>query len=573
MDSTAQPSGLTPEKLRWILEVTRKLAAPFDLNDLLHEVVDAAKVVLDADGATVWLYDAATDELVLRAARGLEPIRIHADLGIVGASFRTRQLSNVPDCYADPRFNREVDRASGYRTRCMLTLPLLGNDDAMVGAMQVVNRRSGVFDVNDEVVASALAAQCAVALQRAQMTERLVQAEKLRQEISVAREIQMGTLPKVPPKVAGYDVAGTFRPTDETGGDTYDFVPTPDGRLMMLMGDATGHGIGPALSVTQVHAMLRVAQRFGASLDETFRHINNQLAKDLPEDRFVTAFLGLLDPVGHELRYHSGGQGPLLHYHAADGSCEFLPPTTFPLGTMALTTTKPAKLQELHPGDIFALISDGVYEYQDAQGNQFGERGVAEVLARHGGRPMADLLRLVLDGLDAFGQGAPQLDDITMVLIRRLPPQPAVAADEAAAPGSHTAQQTFPRNLEALAPIFEFIQHFIEAEALGADERYAMGFTVEELFTNVLKYTVGGSGDIELRLERVEGELIGTLIDPDCEPFDVTKAPDFDIKMPADLRRTGGLGIHLIRRVVDSIEYDYTGRRSRITFKKKLELG
>ena len=178
----------------------------------------------------------------------------------------------------------------------MLTLPLVGYDDQLVGVLQVVNRRDGIFDADDEAVAAALAAQCAVALQRMQMTERLVSSEKLRQEISVAREVQMGTLPKAPPIVPGYDFAGLFQPTDDTGGDTYDFVPCDDGRIFVLMGDATGHGIGPALSATQVRAMLRVALRLGASLDDVFRHINDQLVDDLSEDRFVTAFLGQLDP-------------------------------------------------------------------------------------------------------------------------------------------------------------------------------------------------------------------------------------------------------------------------------------
>ena len=87
-------------------------------------------------------------------------------------------------------------------------------------------------------------------------------------------------------------MSGTFSPTDQTGGDLFDFVQLGDDRLFLLMGDATGHGIGPALSATQVRAMLRVALRLGASLDEAFVHVNDQLVEDLPADRFVTAFFG-----------------------------------------------------------------------------------------------------------------------------------------------------------------------------------------------------------------------------------------------------------------------------------------
>jgi phosphoserine phosphatase len=558
------PGRLAPERLAKILEVTRNLAKPADLDGMLYEVVDAAKDLLDAEGGTVWQYFPGTHELEMRVARGLDPIRIPADRGIVGECVRTGAIINVPDCYDDPRFDRAMDQRTGHRTRCLLTLPLVGYDDSLVGVLQVVNRHAGVFDGEDEAMAAALAAQCAVALQRMQMTERLVTAEALRQEIAVAREIQLGTLPKAPPELPGYELAGLFRPTDDTGGDTYDFVPATDGALMVLMGDATGHGIGPALSATQVRAMLRLAQRFGASLDDTFRHINDQLVVDLPEDRFVTAFLGRLDPALHEIRYHSGGQGPLLHFHAAAQDCEVLPPTTFPMGAMPLARLAAPRCATLAPGDIFALVSDGVFEYQDAGGAQFGELAVMDLLRRHQREPMDQVLERLLDSISAFGRGAPQLDDITVVLVKRLAlPDATDAAD-----GWIEAQE-FPRSFDALEPVFAFLDAALARARASADEAFAMRFTVEELFTNMVKYNAGGSGRIGLSLESRADALVGCLSDPDSERFDVTLAPDADVALPAEQRRPGGLGLHLIRRLVDAVEYDYSGRRSLITFRKQ----
>ena len=191
----------------------------------------------------------------------------------------------------------------------MLTIPLIGYEDSLIGVLQILNKNNGVFDDQDEYVAQALAAQAAVVLHRVKMTEAIIASEKLDQEITVARDVQMGTLPKRMPAVAGYDIAGTFTPTDQTGGDLYDFVPVSESQLFVLMGDATGHGIGPALSATQVRAMLRVALRLGAGLDDAFRHINDQLVEDLPDDRFVTAFFGLLDASQHQVKFHSGGPG------------------------------------------------------------------------------------------------------------------------------------------------------------------------------------------------------------------------------------------------------------------------
>ncbi len=566
--------GLSQDKLRRILEVTRDLARPIDLDTMLYTIVDAAKDLLDAEGGTVWQYQPEDDMLEMRVARGLDAIRIPADRGIVGECVRTRAPINVPDCYADPRFNRDVDKASGQRTRCMLSLPLVGYEEQLVGVLQVVNRREGVFNADDEAVAGALAAQCAVALQRMQMTQQLLATEKLRQEISVAREVQMGTLPKSPPQLPDYDFAGLFKPTDDTGGDTYDFVPCDDGRIFVLMGDATGHGIGPALSATQVRAMLRVAQRLGASLDEAFRHINDQLVVDLAEDRFVTAFLGQLDPRNHQLHYHSGGQGPLLHFRAADLSCDYQPPTTFPMGAMTLPALKPAKVAHLAPGDVFALISDGVYEYMDAQERQFGEDGVADVLRRYHDRPMPYLLGRLMEALREFGQGAPQLDDVTVVLIRRLPLDTKPAEDPQGRT-SHAGprwvrRQDFLRSFDALSGVFAFIQRCLGQADIGADARYAVEFTVEELFTNMVKYNPGGNARLELEIEREDDLLTCRLADPDSHFFDVTAAPDADVNAGAEQREPGGLGLHLIRRLVDSLDYDYSGRRSLITFSKRL---
>ena len=144
------------QALRQILEVTRKLAAPFDLDTMLAEVVDASRDILNADRGTVFLYDSAADELVVRVGTGLEPIRIPASKGIVGESAMTRKLINVPDCYADDRFNRAIDKQTGYRSRCMLTIPLIGYEDSLVGVLQILNKNNGVFDAKDEYVAQAL---------------------------------------------------------------------------------------------------------------------------------------------------------------------------------------------------------------------------------------------------------------------------------------------------------------------------------------------------------------------------------------------------------------------------------
>jgi phosphoserine phosphatase RsbU/P len=409
---------LSPEDLESILAVTRLLAAPVDLRTMLLEVAAAARSVLCAERASIWLYDEKTSELYIEVASDLPSIRVPLGVGFVGTSARDRVLINVPDCYADPRFNQEVDHRSGFRTRCILTLPLLDHRDQLVGVMQVLNRRDGAFDAADEGLAVALAAQCAVALSRARMTEALVAAELLRKEVELAAVIQKSSLPGELPSVPGYEMHAEFLPASLTGGDTYDLTLLPQG-LLVVLGDATGHGIGPALSVTQMHALLRMAFRLGSDLETAFRHTNDALAQTLTDGRFVTAFIGLLDPLKHVVRFLSGGQGPILHFQAAAGACAAYKATSFPMGAMPIMKLKPAVQLFLAPGDWLVLLSDGVYEAENAQGEQFGRERVEALVAGHQDGAPRELARSVLEAVRLHTAGQEQGDDITLVLVKR----------------------------------------------------------------------------------------------------------------------------------------------------------
>jgi phosphoserine phosphatase len=420
-DRPGGTSGVDSRTLERILEVTRRLATPFDIEEMLAQVIDAGRAILDADRGTVFLYDEQSNELVSAHATGVKELRFPADRGIVGEAAQTRQIISVPDAYADPRFNPEGDKQSGYRTRCLLTVPLIGYDDSLVGVLQLLNKRDGVFTADDETVAAALAAQCAVALQRVQMTAQLLMKERVDRELAVAREIQTGVLPREMPQLEGYDVAGLSTPAEETGGDTFDLIPVDGGSLMVLLGDATGHGVGPALSVTQVRSMLRIAVRLGAELDAAFVQINDQLVEDLADNRFVTAFLGLLDPQANRIVYHAPGQGPLMQFHSARDEFEWRGSTALPLGLMDVLSLKEPESFELAPGDIVAVITDGVFEYEDTSEEQYGQDRVADYIRANRERPMMEVAHGLLEDVRKFGTSVPQADDITIVLARRLP--------------------------------------------------------------------------------------------------------------------------------------------------------
>jgi len=404
--------------LERVVVLMQKLMAHFDLDSVLFEIVETAQSLFGAELSTLWMYQADSDELVCVIPQLDSPITAGLGVGLVGTCAAMRALVNVPDITVDARFRRAVDGCGWLDRGSVLSVPIIDSNDEFIGVLQLVDEDGLRFDARAESMAKLLAAQAAVALQAVKVHLERMHFQRLNQEVETARAIQIATLPHTMPQVPGYEVHGHFQPADQAGGDLFDLAVL-DGRLFIVLGDATGHGFGPALSATQMQAMLRVAFRCGVDLDQAYRHVNNQLSEDLPDNRFITAFMGFLDPASHKVRFHSGGQGPILHWQASSNTPQWHAPTTFPFGVMHVDAPGKAAELELAAGDVLALISDGVYEYANETGELFGDLRVAQVLSRYHTLPLPELTAKLLEAAAEFAGNAAQTDDITLVLVRR----------------------------------------------------------------------------------------------------------------------------------------------------------
>lgn len=457
-DAQSAP-GLASDAMRRLLSVARALSATDDLREVLSVIIDAMRDLLDAERATVFEFDSGSAELFTTVAHGLNApasapgnngeacpidplasdptreggIRIPITRGIAGECARHRRVINVPDAYADPRFNREVDKQTGFTTRSILAAPLLGVDGELIGVAQVLNKRGRPFNADDAEVAQALASQAAVAMKRTRLLRDRLVREKLEREIEVARRLQQQTFPTDLPKLRGYQIAGRSEPADRTGGDAYDAVALWNdmGRwrvvgkdqdaegALFLMADATGHGVGPALSVTQARSMLRMGVRLGAELDRLARHMNEQLCDDLVTGRFITAWIGVLDARTHTLHSMSAGQAPLVIHRAGEDRFEVLDADVLPMGIVRKLELPQRQPIVLGPGDSFIALSDGFYESMDAQREQFGCKRVCEIVRGCASEGAEAMLRAIEHAVHAFTGGAPADDDRTALIIRR----------------------------------------------------------------------------------------------------------------------------------------------------------
>jgi len=243
--------------------------------------------------------------------------------------------------------------------------------------------------------------------------------DRIEYDLRTARSIQMGLLPKHPPKIAGYDVAGLSQPADQTGGDYYDWFELPDGRVMFTIADATGHGIGPAILVTACRAYFRALATHDDPLERITAQVDALITADVPDGRFITAAVALLDPAANRLSLYSAGHAPLFLYAADKDAIETIEADQPPLGISSFAGDSRARVIDLAPGDLLALVTDGFFECFNGAGEILGAARLSESIRHHQTLGSADMISRLHQEVTHFSNGTPQADDITAVIIKR----------------------------------------------------------------------------------------------------------------------------------------------------------
>jgi predicted ester cyclase len=255
---------------------------------------------------------------------------------------------------------------------------------------------------------------------RGQLLEQEIrERERVEQELRVARSIQQASLPKDVPEVEGWEISPQYRPAREVGGDFYDFLELKDGRLGLVVGDATGKGVPAALVMASARSMLRaLAQALGSSSPgEVLGRVNDSLVTDIPPNMFVTCFYAILDPESGHLVYANAGHD--MPYLRRDGDAEELRARGMPLGLMPGMSYE-EKETVLDAGEAVFFYSDGLVEAHDPKGEMFGFPRLRTLVAEHGEE--RSLGEFLLEQLYSFvGEGWEQEDDITLLTLERSP--------------------------------------------------------------------------------------------------------------------------------------------------------
>jgi serine phosphatase RsbU (regulator of sigma subunit) len=245
------------------------------------------------------------------------------------------------------------------------------------------------------------------------------QLERLEHDMEVARSIQQSLLPSTAPQIEGFEIAGWNQPADQTGGDYFDWQLLPSGRVVVALGDVTGHGIGSALLAAVCRAYARANFTVQDELLTAMKQINAALADDMTSGRFVTFVAVACEPGSSRVHLLSAGQGPLFIYWLREDRFDTMGGQALPLGISPRLISEPPLILEFQPGDLLVLATDGFFEWANEQGEQFGAERLEQVVRASSHLPPNEIISTIYGAVVEFSGGTTQQDDVTAVIVKR----------------------------------------------------------------------------------------------------------------------------------------------------------
>lgn len=438
-------------------------------------------------------------------------------------------------------FDREI-QATGWHISIVIP------DDVMFADLRRISLLVSIL------MLLGLALLVLIVLRSGKVAQRLAavssQNERIENELTIARTIQMAMLPKVfPPFLDRLDmnVYGMVEPAKEIGGDLYDFYVRND-KLFFAIGDVSGKGIPAALVMAMTRSLFRSVTAYEERAEHIMMRLNEALTEQNDQNMFVTLFLGVLDLTTGKLNYcNAGHNAPILHQRFMDVK------HNLPLGIQRDFAYEAQQIQ-MHYNDALFLYTDGLTEAENGKHEQYGEQQMLDkIIALVDSRPREVVEQMYAD-VKRFVDGAQQSDDLTMLCIRYQTPAIVMRND-----------------IQQIPTLAEWI------DALGIPQNLNMpiNLALEEAVSNVMLYAYPGRDDGKVIVEFVrskthDGErLLFTITDTGI-PFDPTAQKEADITLSAEERSIGGLGIHLVRQIMDEVVYRREETRNILTLIKKL---
>ncbi|MGR8920744.1 MAG: PP2C family protein-serine/threonine phosphatase [Gammaproteobacteria bacterium] len=398
----------------FLAQLTNEFASSLDVEETLRTAIDRFMVYLNAEAASIFLLEDDASALVCRECAGpvdIRGLRLEPDQGIVGQTVQHNEPKIVRDVSLNPSFASDVDEDTGFATRSILCAPLSVRGTCL-GALELLNKRTddGLFDMNDMQLATTVASAAALAIHNARMAAELVEQERVRKELELARQIQESLLPDN--NDAGFPVHGLNIPAREVSGDFFDYMLLDDGRVYFALADVSGKGMNAALLMAKTTSLLRCLAKTARDAGELLAKVNDEICETSTMGMFVTIVAGYLDPLARTVELaNAGHQAALIHrggedfdeVAAAAPPLGVLPDTEFPIVELALGA------------DAIYLYTDGLSESVGRDGRELASEGLKQMIKSAAATSAEGRLAEIVREWAAAGHHTH--DDITLMLV------------------------------------------------------------------------------------------------------------------------------------------------------------
>jgi sigma-B regulation protein RsbU (phosphoserine phosphatase) len=409
-----------------LLEISHSVRGTLDLRETLDRLLDGLRSIVPYDAAGIFVLNGEVtparpgpleQQIAGVSWRGFTPRSprtdpmLHEGKGIVGYVIRTGEVV----CASDVRLDAEyIPGREATRSEVAVPIRL---DGRTIGALNLESDRLAAFHAQDVDVLNFFAEVAAIAVEKAMLHERLIEAERMERRLQTAQQVQERLLPSTPPSVPGHELAGVCIPSARVGGDYFDYIPLPDGKLGVVVADVSGHDLPAALIMSAFRALVRTCLRSGHSLEEVARTLHRELPDTTGDTAFVTVLLAVLDPAAASLRYVNCGHNPPLHVRGGAPFC-WLDLGGPPLGVLDQAGFEIGSVH-LAPGDQVVMFTDGLTEARSPSGEWFGSDRLVDLVTANVARPPRELVEQVVLEARAFAGVGDFEDDVTMVVLRR----------------------------------------------------------------------------------------------------------------------------------------------------------
>ncbi|MCJ7498268.1 MAG: SpoIIE family protein phosphatase [candidate division Zixibacteria bacterium] len=400
-----------------LLDVDRLISSSLNLDEVLELILDSLKRLVKYDAAAIFLIDKEKREVGEIKTKGFDPA-IEPDLilklgqGLVGWVAVNRQPVIVPDVEKDPRYIE-----ARHETKSEIVAPII-TDQRTIGVFNLESDRVNTYDSEDLNLLTAFASHCAVAIERTRLHEEILIKKKLEEELLIARKIQESFLPPKNPELAGLDISGINIPSEQVGGDYYDFIPIVEDQIGIAIGDVSGKGIPAALIMASFRASLKAEIRNNYAIGTIFFKVNNLLYESIERENYVTAVYGVLDIKNKVFTFSNAGHNPPI-LRREEGTIEYLTEGGVALGILQNHDYKEMVLG-LNPGDLILFYTDGVTEAKNKAGEEFGTKRLEEILLENYALKARQIQDKIYQEIKEFTENKPGQDDFTMIVIKVL---------------------------------------------------------------------------------------------------------------------------------------------------------